>query len=146
MPRLSVWMVRTALVYFIVGFAFGAVMLTHKAAPLPLSLVAALRPLHVELLTLGWTVNLALGVGYWILPRHASGAERGAEGAVALAFVLLNAGVLSVGFGQAFGAPRLPLAGRLAEAGAAAAFALHAWRRVKPYGAGRPSPTPRSTP
>ena len=114
MPRLSVWMIRTALIYLIAGFALGAGMLAQRAFPAAPLLVTALRPLHAELLTLGWTVNLGLGVGYWILPRHASGAERGGRGVV-LAAAMLNAGVLAVGWGQSLGAPpALSLAGRLA--------------------------------
>jgi hypothetical protein len=81
--------------------------------------------------------------GYWILPRHASGTERGGP-SVVFAAALLNAGVLAVGWGQALGAPpTLSLVGRLAEASAAIVFARHAWRRVKPFGTGRVSPAPR---
>jgi cbb3-type cytochrome oxidase subunit 1 len=136
MPRLSVWMIRTALVYLVVGFGLGAVLLAYKVTPFTPGYIARLRPLHVELLTLGWTMNLALGVAYWILPRRASRGERGGETAVALASVLLNVGVLLVGFGQGSGAPVAPLLGRLAAAAAAGTFALHAWSRVKPFGAG----------
>ncbi len=138
MPRLSVWMVRVALAYLVTGFALGAIMLTQRAHPFLVGAAVPVRALHIELLTLGWTVNLGIGVGYWILPRHAKGAERGSAAMAALAFGLLNAGVIAVGTGAAFGAPASVLvAGRLAEAAAAAAFALHAWGRIKPYGAGR---------
>ena len=143
MPRLSVWMIRTALVYLVVGFGLGAVLLAFKVTPFTPGPIAWLRPLHVELLTLGWTMNLALGVAYWILPRRASDGERGGETAVALASALLNAGVLSVGLGQGSGAPVVPLIGRLAEAAAAGTFALHAWSRVKPFGAGTGERRPR---
>lgn len=136
MPRLSVWLIRTALVYLVVGFGLGAVMLADKVTPFTPVLIARLRPLHVELLTLGWTMNLALGVAYWILPRRASDGERGSEIAIILAWVLLNLGVLAVGFGQGSGVPVAPLIGRLAEAAAAGTFALHAWTRLKPFGTG----------
>ncbi len=136
MPQLSVWLVRTALLYLVVGFGLGAVMLACKVMLVTPVLVARLRPLHVELLTLGWTMNLALGVAYWILPRRASDGERGSETAVVLAWAMLNVGVLAVGFGQGSGAPVAPLIGRLAEAAAAGTFALHAWSRVKPFGTG----------
>lgn len=136
MPRLSVWLIRTALVCLVVGFGLGAVMLAYKVTPFTPVLIARLRPLHVELLTLGWTMNLALGVAYWILPRRARDGERGGETAIALAWVLLNLGVLGVGFGQGSGAPEAPLIGRLAEAVAAGTFAVHSWSRVKPFGSG----------
>lgn len=140
MPRLSIWLVRASLLYLVIGFALGTAMLAARAMPAAAGALAELRPLHVELLTLGWIVNLGMGVGYWILPRHAAGAERGGSAAV-VAAVLLNAGVLAVGAGAAIGAaPPVLVAGRAAEAGAAIAFALHAWTRVKPYGAGRPAP------
>ena len=52
-----------------------------------------------------------------------------------LAFVLLNGGVLMVGIGWTLGAPALiPLPGRIAEAGSAVAFGVHAWQRVRPFG------------
>jgi cbb3-type cytochrome oxidase subunit 1 len=142
MPRLSVWMIRTALVYLVLGFGLGAVMLAYEVTPFTPVLVARLRPLHIELLTLGWTMNLALGVAYWILPRRASDGERGGETVITLAWVMLNVGVLSVGFGQGSGVPAAPLIGRLAEATAAGTFALHVWSRAKPLGPGtgeRPS-------
>ena len=145
MPRLSVWMVRTALVYLVAGFALGALMLAARgmALPVPSELVGRLRPLHIELLLLGWIVNLGFGVGYWILPARMDGTGRGAGLGAGAAFVLLNVGVLLAGAGQALSLPgAVPLIGRAAEAAGAAAFAAHAWRRVRPYGAARPA-TPR---
>lgn len=136
MPRLSLWLIRTALVYLVGGFALGAAMLVFKVTPFAPGVMAWLRPLHVELLALGWTMNLALGVAYWILPRRGSDGERGGETTVALAGLLLNAGVLTAGLGRASGGTLAPLIGRLAEAAAAAIFAFHAWSRIKPFGAG----------
>ena len=145
MPRLTVWLVRASLLYLVIGFGVGAVMLSARALPIASAAAAWLRPLHIEILTLGWIVNLGIGVGYWILPRHAAGAERGGSAAV-VAAVLLNAGVLLVGAGAALGAPFPALvAGRAAEAGAAIAFAVHAWSRIKPYGAGRPAAERKAT-
>ena len=137
MPRLSVWMVRTALAHLIAGFAIGALLLAGRAAPPVPELLAQLRPLHVELLVLGWIVNLGFGVGYWILPARSDGSGREADVLVGTAFILLNAGVLLAGFGQVQGPMTiLPLLGRVAEAAAAAAFAAHTWKRIRPYGTG----------
>ena len=138
MPRLSVWMIRAALIHLVAGFALGALLLASRATALAPDITAHVRPLHVELLLLGWLVNLGFGVGYWILPGRADGSGRGADVQVGAAFALLNAGVLLAGFGQALAAPGVaPLAGRVSEAVAAALFAAHAWRRVRPYGAAR---------
>jgi hypothetical protein len=126
-------MVRTALVYFTLGFAAGALMLAGRGLDSG-EWVSRLRPVHAEFLLLGWTVQLALGVAFWILPRFRAGPERGREGPAWAAFVLLNAGVLAT-TAAGFGAPPVTaLLGRSAEALAAAVFALHAWPRIKAFG------------
>jgi cbb3-type cytochrome oxidase subunit 1 len=133
-PRLSVWMMRTALVHLAVGFTLGAVLLIQRELPLHAG-VSRLRPLHGEILLLGWTVQLAMGVAFWILPRFRSGPERGREWPAWLAYLLLNAGVLTAGVALSMaGPPGLALAGRSAEGLAAVAFAFHAWPRIKPFG------------
>jgi hypothetical protein len=95
-----------------------------------------LLPAHIEFLLMGWTVQLALGVAYWILPRFALGAPRGDERPIWAAYVCLNAGVLLAGLGQALAAPGwVILMGRTAELLAAVLFASRAWPRIKPQGA-----------
>ena len=87
---------------------------------------------HVEFLLIGWTVQLTMGVAFWILPRFEGGTSRGAAGYAWLAFVLLNAGVILAGLGPVLGdAGFIRRSGRAAEAGAAFAFGLHAWRRIR---------------
>jgi hypothetical protein len=134
-PRLSVWWVRTALAELAVGLTLGALLLANKGVSFAPGLWRWL-PVHIELLLLGWTLNLALGVAYWILPRFKAGAPRGAAWPAWAAFALLNAGIALVCV-----APWLPvgasadwqLTGRIAEIGAAALFALHAWPRVRAF-------------
>lgn len=134
MPRLSIWYIRTALLYLGIGFTLGALMLYQKGVPLSLA-VWQLLPMHIEFLLIGWMGQLALGVGFWILPRFIRGPARGDEKIVWAAYGLLNLGVLSAGVGRWLGAPTsLVLFGRLAELLAALLFALHAWPRVKPHG------------
>jgi cbb3-type cytochrome oxidase subunit 1 len=133
-PWLSVLMIRVALAYLAAGSLAGALLLAHRGVSLG-SWPNRLTPVHVEFLLLGWTVQLALGVAFWILPRFRSGAERGSETPAWLAFVLLNIGVLTVAIGTAVGAPgAVGLLGRCVEAAAAAAFTYHAWPRVKVFG------------
>ena len=133
MPRLSVWFVRTALVYLGVGFTLGATLLFHKGVPLAAALWRLL-PAHIEFVLVGWTVQLGLGMAFWILPRW--GAARGNETPAWLAYALLNLGVLLVAASQVLAWPAvLPLLGRAAELLAALAFAVHAWPRVKALGA-----------
>jgi hypothetical protein len=131
-PQLSAWLIRAALLYLGTGFTAGMLMLWNKGVPLSPGLWRLL-PLHIEFLLLGWTLQLAMGVAYWILPRFFQ--TRGNVPLAVAAGVLLNLGVLAVGLGGWLGAPgAVILLGRLAELLAAAAFALHAWPRVKPMG------------
>ena len=130
MPRLSVWMIRTALLHLLAGFTVGALLLAHKGLGLN-PWLWRLQPLHIELLLLGWTLQLALGVAFWILPRFQN--ERPRAGLAWLAYLLLNSGiglvVISV-VGMTWS--HFFFWGRLVEVAAVAAFVLHAWPRVKP--------------
>ncbi len=135
MPRLSVWYLRAALLHLATGFTFGALLLWNKAQPFGAQIGAwtwRLLPAHMEFLLIGWTVQLALGVAYWILPRWRS--QRGDVRPAWAAFFMLNAGVLIVTAAPIVPALTWPVAlGRALEVAAAAAFAWHAWPRVKPW-------------
>jgi hypothetical protein len=132
MPALSIYFIRTALINLAVGFTFGMLMLWNKGLPIHPS-IWKLLPGHIELLLLGWTLQLAFGVAFWILPRFRT--ERGEVRLAWLAYFLLNAGVWMVTLAPILPAPGgVTLAGRVAEVCATAAFALHAWPRIKPPG------------
>ena len=132
MTRLSVWTVRTALLYLGVGFFLGALMLTQKGLPFDPAMLRLL-PLHIEFVLFGWTLQLAMGIAFWILPRLSHEPRYGNQIFGWLAFALLNIGVLCAGLGQWLGAdPSIALLGRLAEVGAVLFFVGHAWPRVRP--------------
>jgi hypothetical protein len=119
-----------ALLHLLLGFTFGALMLANKGLPLHPALWRLL-PAHIELLLLGWTMQLALGVAFWILPRFLTDAPRGKETGAWLAFILLNGGVWLVSLGALLAAPPVVVfLGRAAEAGAAVAFGWHIWPRI----------------
>ncbi len=136
MPRLSRLFVRVALADLALGTLVGAVLLTQKAMGWwPWSW--RLLPLHMELLLMGWMLQLAMGVAYWILPRFRT--SRGDSRPAWAALALLNVGIVLVGLGAALSWPPALLAtGRAAELAAVAAFALHAWPRVKPPAMAQP--------
>ena len=108
-------------------------MLSNKGVPLHPALWRLL-PVHIELLLVGWTMQLALGVAFWILPRFLTrGAERGDIKGAWFAFFLLNGGLWLVSMGAFFAAsPVIGVIGRMAEAGAAVSFAWHIWPRIIP--------------
>jgi hypothetical protein len=135
MPRASVWLIRIALLYLVVGAGIGALMLAGKGnAALAWALV--LRPAHQDLLVAGWLLQLVFGVAFWILPRLPE-QDRG-EGTprLVVAAVLLNAGAIAAAGGALAGSPWMLGGGRAAQLGAALVFVSLAWRRIRRYGLG----------
>src|SRR5574341_2114146 len=131
MPRLSVWFVRASLLYLLLGFAFGALILAEKGVSY-YPPVWNLFPVHIEFLLIGWLAQLAMGVAFWILPRFGLGAPRGNVRLIWISFVLVNAGVLISAL--QLWSPVVILIGRVSEVAAGIIFAVGSWRRVKPHG------------
>lgn len=136
MPRLSVLFVRTSLLHLAVGVTLGSPILWHKATG-TLPLAWRLLPAHIEIVVMGWLLQLAMGVAFWILPRRRLDGRpsRGREPAAWSAYALLNLGLTAVALSTiALPTPAFAL-GRLAEATAMALFTWHAWPRIKAAGA-----------
>jgi len=134
MPRLSVWFVRASMVYMLIGFTFGALMLAQNGISY-YPAIAAVLPIHMEFLLVGWLVQLAMGVAFWIFPRFGWGLpkSRGNEELIWISFWMLNMGVWLAALGLWF--PAALLAGRVLEVAAVVLYAMGSWRRVKPHGA-----------
>lgn len=132
MPGISVWMVRLSLLHLVAGSGLGALLLASRELPALAAVGGGLweyRNVHLETLLVGWMVQLALGVAFWILPRIRG--ERPRAGLAAAGALLLNAGVAAAAVGGAAGMEAWAVAGRSAEAAAALLFAAHAWPRVR---------------
>lgn len=89
-----------------------------------------LIPLHIEFMLLGWTVQLAMAVSYWILPRRRSGPVRGNERLAVTAFIVINGGVLTASLAGLLETGVLATAGHGAEVLGAFTFAVSAWHRL----------------
>jgi hypothetical protein len=136
MPRLSQLLIRTALLWLAIGYSVGGLVLLTKGLSL-LPWLWALRTAHIHMLLVGWVVQLACGVAFWILPRLDARGTRGDERLVWGCYGALNGGVV-------LGALHDPLVVLAAWSGwralpplmgllyvlAAALFAIHAWPRV----------------
>lgn len=131
MPRLSVWFVRASLIYLATGLFFGALILAQKGIPF-YAPVWKLFPLHMEFLLVGWLIQLAMGVAFWVIPRFSNGSSRGPVGLVWASFALLNTGILITVL--QFWFPVSVLIGRIAEVAAGILFVFGSWRRIKPHG------------
>jgi vacuolar-type H+-ATPase subunit I/STV1 len=94
MDPLSSVMSRAALTWLMAGFVIGAAMLTDRALPGQWRLWMA--PSHAHMLFVGWFLQFAVGVAYWLLPRQRS-PERPLgyrEGTAYLAVGALNLGLV----------------------------------------------------
>jgi hypothetical protein len=139
MPKLTIWAVRAALLYLGMGFTVGALMLWNKGFAL-YPMVWTLLPLHIEVVLVGWTVQLAMGVVYWIAPRQWT--SRGNVALAVISFALLNMGVLLAGLSGWLPSPEwFRIIGRGAEMLAVIVFVLHLWPRIKPAGSNPPRET-----
>jgi hypothetical protein len=89
----------------------------------------------MELLLIGWALQLAMGVAFWVLPRFTREPRYGKIRLGWLAFGLLNAGIMIVAIGYWFGTTATYLfVGRLAEGLATLLFVVAVWPRVKAIG------------
>jgi cbb3-type cytochrome oxidase subunit 1 len=132
MPRLSRWFIRAALIYLLLGFTLGGLMLANKGVLLH-PLMMTLLPAHIDFVLFGWTVQLIFGMAFWILPRFAQPPLRGNERLAWASFAALNLGIGLLSLSTLFNIETawLPLVARLCEVAAVSLFAAHAWPRIK---------------
>ena len=63
-------MVKAALLWLVAGVVFGGLMLVDRG--LPGNWRLWMMPTHGHMLFVGWLVQFALGIAYWLLPRKRS--------------------------------------------------------------------------
>jgi hypothetical protein len=92
--RVSVVFLRAALVWLLLGFALGGLMLSDALVPGHWRVWFA--PTHGHMLFVGWFLQFAIGVGYWLLPRkRRTELPLGYDERLTLVAIgLLNAGLL----------------------------------------------------
>ena len=146
MDRLSAYMVRAALGWLMLGAVIGGLMLIDPVVPG--EWVRWGRPTHAHILCVGWFLQFAVGIAYWLLPRRRTPAQplgyRAAWAVVAVG--ALNLGLL-------FRVIAEPVARTGNEAGwiipmlaacqvaAIIIFVCQLWPRVAPRASRKPAPT-----
>lgn len=95
MPLVARLFLRAGIVYLVLTFVAGAVLLCLEALGKPAPFVASIEHGHMGFV--GWLVNTVAGVALWLLPlnRNAFPQTQGRypEGAARAAFVMLNVGL-----------------------------------------------------
>jgi hypothetical protein len=139
MPRVSIFIIRTALIQLALGATVGGLLLAEKGLHLA-PWLWTLRQGHIQMMLIGWTVQFACGVAIWILPRFDASGERGKLGLVWLGYGTLNGGVALAlleaplrMLGGYAGTGWMPALAGLLYVVAAAALVVHLWRRVLPF-------------
>lgn len=67
MDRFTILMVKASLAWLLAGFVIGGLMLVDRVTPGDWR--AWLLPTHGHMLFVGWFVQFAMGIAYWLLPR-----------------------------------------------------------------------------
>ena len=129
----SVWAIRLALIQLLAAFLAGGWLLASRGVP-TLPRPDWLLPVHLELALLGWTLQLAMGVAYWMLPKFKSGPPRGKVGPAIAALMVFNRGVFLVLASSISGVAALELLGRTGEVAGVGLFAANALPRIKAFG------------
>lgn len=68
MPKLSVFFIKTAFSYLILGYLLGSIILVNKAFNFT-PFIWNFLPIHIKMVFWGWLLQLIFGVAFWILPR-----------------------------------------------------------------------------
>lgn len=128
-------MLRLSLGYLLSGWLLGGLVLCAPSFPILMPLYR-FRPVHIELMQMGWLVNFVFGVAYWIFPR-VKHIGRPRKAWAYAAFVSLQMGILCcILYHTCFSSsPALFLTGRLLQFSAFVAFFVHLQPRVRPFGA-----------
>lgn len=137
MPRLARWFIKAGLLYFVVGLVAGVLVQARTVIDLP-TWTAALHPVYIHLLAVGWITQLIIGVAYWMFPKYSKVRPRGSETLAWATFFLLNAGLIL----RVISEPRVTLRSSpdlgwmlalsaVLQTAAGWLFVLNTWARVK---------------
>jgi hypothetical protein len=138
MPPLSRWFIKAGFVSLALSLLLELFQL-RPASLFPTLPPAAVHLAAIHLLTVGWLLQVILGVAFWMFPRHPTAPPRGDARWGWFALVVLNAGLAFRLAGESgrlgYGWPAWPLvvAAVLQVAGVAAGLVL-LWPRIRTSG------------
>lgn len=135
MPPLSRWLIKCGFVSLALALLLELLQL-RPAALLPRLPAAALHLGAIHLLTVGWLLQLIIGVAFWMFPRHPTRPPRGDERLGWWALGLINSGLLLRLVGESwrlgFEGPAWPLvASALLQLAGVSVAVLLIWPRVR---------------
>lgn len=93
MPPLTRWFLKAALLYLVLAFFVGVLLMLRGVLDGP-PLIGVLSPVYFHLFMVGWVTQLIFGIAYWMLPKYSKEKPRGHEVLGWGTFGLLNVGLL----------------------------------------------------
>lgn len=99
MPLLARTYIKAGLVHFAIALVLGVVIAVQPLLQWSPS-VAALRPVFLHLLIVGWITQLIIGVAYWMFPKQSKEQPRGSIRLGWTVFALLNMGLILRAVGE----------------------------------------------
>ncbi len=143
MPTITRTMIKTALVYALLGMILSAVWLVKIVLPLP-ALVGHVQPTALHLLVVGWLTQLIFAVALWMFPPWSREQPRGPSSGTWSCYGLLNAGLVLRLVAEPLNSYRaapvwgwLLLLSAVLQVAAVWVFVALVWRRVRAKGHGR---------
>jgi hypothetical protein len=135
MPTLSRWFIKSGFVSLALALVLEAIQL-RPASVLPAVPDAAVHLAAIHLLTVGWLLQLIIGVAYWMFPRHPTKPPRGDVRYGWWAFGLLNLGLALRVIGEpwrlGWDGPALPLVlAALCQLAGIGSALLLLWPRIR---------------
>jgi hypothetical protein len=134
-PTLTRWYIKTSLAWFVAALTLG-VLSYLLPATIP---SAALQPVYLHMLVVGWITQLIFGVVYWMFPKASLERPRGSSTLAAGTFIFLNLGLAARAVGEPMATLGPDATGRsllLVSAGlqwlAGLGFVANTWPRVTP--------------
>jgi hypothetical protein len=144
------YFIRTALIFLVVAFCVGALVLINQGLALD-ARIGTLLPVFYHLLMVGWATQLICGVALWMFPSFSREQPRGDERLGWFTYVALNTGVvlaalhdpLAAAIGEAMIMHLMLVGAGVLYILAIGAFAAHAVPRIVPF---RALPRPDQAP
>lgn len=137
MPQLTRYFIKAGMIYFVLGLLAGVLLVAGPVIRIPPQ-IAALFPVYLHLLVVGWITQLIIGVAHWMFPKYSKEQPRGSERLGWATFVFINAGLILRVIGEPLvstqpggAAGWLLFVSALCQLVGGWAFVLNTWMRVK---------------
>ena len=134
MPTIARLLIKTALIWLILGLFLGVYLFSSQAG----RFAVVFLPVFYHMIILGWVTQLIFGVAYWFFPKYSKDHPRGYERLIWISYIALNSGLILRAIGEPMAALSNSLYSEpilflsiLLQWFAALAFVINTWKRTE---------------